>query len=256
MRNATRRLQEAAGAVPPEKEGEPPRCHVCGAPLEGEGVRGIARCGYCAADNVLTPALVSGASAKRLEVLDDYVAEVRRESGALARAFGGGALLQIAAVALAPFLCAVPTGIVLFAFYALGGVAKILGTGLQGPTAGNRYAIVEGADSESCIAWYNVHTKRWERQGTESTGPGQPVESTLREVPLGEIVGRRLRVTAPGHAHPGFTGVARRPGATVYFGEANRILAGSDDVFLGTAEQPKGAPVRVGLWGACLAGER
>jgi DNA-directed RNA polymerase subunit RPC12/RpoP len=53
---ARRRLLAASAAIPPERPGEPVTCAVCGASLASFGTSPIARCGYCAADNVVHPA--------------------------------------------------------------------------------------------------------------------------------------------------------------------------------------------------------
>jgi hypothetical protein len=68
--SARRRLLAACAAVPPEYPGEPAACAVCGAPLVSRGVDPIARCAHCAADNVVHPAAMAQASARRSVDLD------------------------------------------------------------------------------------------------------------------------------------------------------------------------------------------
>jgi hypothetical protein len=259
LKSATRRAEAAAAAVPPERDGEPARCHVCCAPLEGNGVRGIARCAHCAADNIVSASVLTGASARRLDVLDDYVAEVRKESVSVARAFGGGTLLFVGAVVLTPYVCVVPTAVAGMLFWAMGGVAKIIGAQFRDPTPGNRYALVETAAEGRCIAWYNRYTQRWERRTKArhpgGEGGGDAVPEPVHEVALTDLVGRHMRVAAADDPHRGFAGEARSPRASIYIGADGELLDGSDSVYLGGAGPKRPSPVRVELWKACLVDE-
>ncbi len=61
LRRRLAHLEEACAAAPPRAPGEPARCHVCGAPLASGAA--IVRCGFCAADNLVTPNAIARARA-------------------------------------------------------------------------------------------------------------------------------------------------------------------------------------------------
>lgn len=90
---AKRRLLAASAAVPPVRAGEPVTCAVCGAPLAVHGVDPIARCGHCAADNVVHPsALAQAVSTRAMDVDAIGVATATRAREALAAARQASAL--------------------------------------------------------------------------------------------------------------------------------------------------------------------
>jgi hypothetical protein len=255
LRRAARRAEAASAAVPPEREGEPSRCHVCGAPLESKGVRGVVRCAYCAADNVLAARLVAGSSQRRLEVLDDYAAEVERESTAVTRTFGRGTVLFLTAVLLTPVLCVAPTFFVAVFVWAMGNVGQIFFATMRAPTPGNRYALVEVPDEGTCVAWWNPYTGRWERAGgpSDDDAIAVPAESA-REIALAELVGRRVRIAVPGDRDRGFVGTSSDARASVYISRKQPdLVPGPDSVKVRAGTTSRYRSARAELWGVCLA---
>lgn len=252
LRKAGRRVAEAAAAVPPERPGEPVRCHVCGAPLEGRGVRGVARCDYCAADNVVEPAVLSRASARRLEVLEDYAAEVRRQTGAVGRAFGRSTLMLVTAAVLAPVLCGGPVLLVGVFIWALGVAGWAVVTTNQPPTPSNRYGLVEVTGEGRCVAWYNPYLERWERDQPRVGAPRVPLPAEdVVEVPLQELLGQRLRIVKEGDRDHGVAGIAEDPRYWTYTQRDGELVPGPDTVRL--RGDAKGAQPRGVLWRLCLA---
>ncbi len=72
VRQALGRLEEGCAAVPPAAPGESASCHVCGAPLTMVGEAGVARCGFCQADNVVTARALDRARKRRDIIMEDY----------------------------------------------------------------------------------------------------------------------------------------------------------------------------------------
>lgn len=72
VRQALGRLEEGCAAVPPAAPGESASCHVCGAPLTMVGEAGVARCGFCQADNVVTARALDRARKRRDVIMEDY----------------------------------------------------------------------------------------------------------------------------------------------------------------------------------------
>lgn len=72
VRGALLRLEEACAAVPPAAPGESATCHVCGAPLTTVGESGVARCGFCQADNVVTARAIDRARRRRDVIMESY----------------------------------------------------------------------------------------------------------------------------------------------------------------------------------------
>lgn len=80
-----RRLQLACSASPPAWQGGPTRCHVCGGDLSA-AAKGVVRCGFCHADNLVDPTVLARASRALEVVTDDYEAAVGREALAMSSA--------------------------------------------------------------------------------------------------------------------------------------------------------------------------
>lgn len=59
-----RALERAFSAVPPAAPGEAAACHVCGGALAARG-EGVVRCTYCAADNIVRPAVLAKLASER-----------------------------------------------------------------------------------------------------------------------------------------------------------------------------------------------
>lgn len=104
-----RALEAACAAVPPAVHGEPARCHICGAELPPPSVdaHGIARCGYCAADNLVEPAVLARMGAKRAKHIEDYEAAVRREGVSVSAETALSTILIGVLVVGAPGVCLV-----------------------------------------------------------------------------------------------------------------------------------------------------
>lgn len=80
MARARRDLLEHCAALPPEAEGEPSRCHVCGAGLAAEGAAAVVRCPHCEADNVVSTEALARARERRVADVDSYEALVREQA--------------------------------------------------------------------------------------------------------------------------------------------------------------------------------
>jgi len=103
MRKSRRRLLEACAARPPEESGGTAQCHVCGAPLQAS-TRGIARCVYCSADNVVAPRLLAELGHRSGHRTEEIERQVRMESERVGDATRAAGLATLASGCLAPFL--------------------------------------------------------------------------------------------------------------------------------------------------------
>lgn len=79
----TRALELAAAAIPPARPGDPARCRVCGGDVAAVGVSPVARCGYCAADSLVTPAAMARAASRRAPELVDFSRAISADATAL-----------------------------------------------------------------------------------------------------------------------------------------------------------------------------
>ncbi|APR85142.1 Hypothetical protein A7982_10491 [Minicystis rosea] len=99
-----RAMEEACAARPPSAPGEPSTCHLCGAPLVGH-TEAFVRCGFCAADNLVAPAVLARA---RGVLSPWYGSQVEAVESALerVRTVNNGATLFmiLGAVAIPPFV--------------------------------------------------------------------------------------------------------------------------------------------------------
>lgn len=110
VRRRQRRLEEACAARPPAAPGEPAACHVCGAPLDGGGAGAIARCGFCAADNLVAPAVLARVRARQVVLFKSFEQAVSAELASFDRATSGAAASVVAIALVVPvtaFLLAV-----------------------------------------------------------------------------------------------------------------------------------------------------
>ncbi|XXX76822.1 hypothetical protein WMF30_55150 [Sorangium sp. So ce134] len=101
MRRRQRRIEEACAARPPAAPGEPAACHVCGAPLGG-GDGAIARCGFCAADNLVAPAVLERVRARQVVILQSFEQAVSAELASFGRATSGAAAAVVATAVVVP----------------------------------------------------------------------------------------------------------------------------------------------------------
>jgi len=98
------RLRLMCAATPPAAPGQPAGCYVCGGPVAGRGTEPIARCGYCSADNVVTPKDMARAHASRSATLDGFEDRLRTTAHAAGRGVRRLFLSFVAAAAVAPLL--------------------------------------------------------------------------------------------------------------------------------------------------------
>ncbi|MFN7974485.1 MAG: hypothetical protein U0166_19390 [Acidobacteriota bacterium] len=251
LRRARRRVERAAAAEPPAREGEPMRCHVCGGPLAVAGVKAIARCAYCGSDNVVSALAIARAGAERRAVLDDYAGEVKRQSGGVGRAFRLSTLLLGSTIAATPFACVIPTWILTFSVWTAAMVGYITARGTGPPTPGNRYALVDADGDGQCIAWYNLYEGKWQRRGRSVEHPDVDVPAgRIEEIALADILGTRVRIDNA-DLEDGFAGTARRPRWGSYTKRDGALADGPDWV---TLSDPKATrSVTAPLWACCLA---
>ncbi|MFO0551415.1 MAG: hypothetical protein U0271_23695 [Polyangiaceae bacterium] len=86
MFRARQRLNRTAVALPPLGAGEPACCRVCGAPLNiPDRSTGLARCGFCRADNVVDRDAMARAQESKQGALVSFEAQLRREASAIRR---------------------------------------------------------------------------------------------------------------------------------------------------------------------------
>lgn len=252
FRRARRRVALAAAAVPPSREGGVAGCHVCGGPLTA-GVQGVARCGYCGADNVLDADIVAAAASARKVELEDYASAVGAENGSVSRAFGCSTLMFLFVVLVAPFTCTIPMWTLVFGGWAMGMVLWLLSMGSQPPTPGNRYGLVD-ADGRECIAWYNPYTEKWERGRVKREHLKDIEVQGVREVALDDLLGRELVVVVENEddKRAGARGTAEQPRWGYYLHRDGRTLDGPDTVKL-RAPGDKRAKTSIRLWETCIA---
>ncbi len=134
---AKKRLLAASAAVPPVRPGEPVTCAVCGAPLAVHGVDPIARCGHCAADNVVHPAALAQAVASRAMDVDAIGAKTAARAREAVAAAGHASAMGIAATFGTPVASFVAAVLLLLFAKVLEPLAALAPSPLQ------RYAWVE-----------------------------------------------------------------------------------------------------------------
>lgn len=92
-----RKFQLICAALPPQINGEPAGCHICGADLpRANGKETLVRCQYCQADNLVDVTLIEKASSARRTTIDDYAEAIKREGlevGVSATAAAGAVLV-------------------------------------------------------------------------------------------------------------------------------------------------------------------
>jgi hypothetical protein len=144
-------LRAAMAAIPAAVPGEPAACHVCGGPVPVDGVSPFSRCGFCAADNLVTEGALARNVELRVTQLDGYAAAVQRDAA------GVGA--QVRRAVRLVFLGALGAPVL-----GVGGTCCIyLGLGLalgqaHGPThAALRYAWRDDAERGRCLAVADPH---------------------------------------------------------------------------------------------------
>ncbi|WP_438006918.1 hypothetical protein WME89_51670 [Sorangium sp. So ce321] len=185
VRRRQRRIEEACAARPPAAPGEPAACHVCGAPLGG-GDGAVARCGFCAADNLVSPAVLERVRARQVVVLQSFEQAVSAELASFGRATSGAAAAVVATALV------VPVAVFILA------IAAVLAREAGRPPvdAAVRYAVVStplgqcvgklspGADGGAAVRFGGF--RRAELPEEQALAPGAPIEA----VSPGALVGR------------------------------------------------------------------
>jgi hypothetical protein len=113
FRRAERRLLEACVATPPLAPGESACCHVCGGPLQSGAM--IARCGFCAADNVVALDVMARKQQHEGARVTDLEARIQREATSVGRTSGWLVLVTVAALVVVPFALFLGSVLVFFA---------------------------------------------------------------------------------------------------------------------------------------------
>jgi predicted RNA-binding Zn-ribbon protein involved in translation (DUF1610 family) len=80
VRAALERVKMQARALPPVREGQPHRCHVCGGPVAPTAGEAVARCPFCQADNLVDGAVRSEVAAGRERDMAGLAHEVAAEA--------------------------------------------------------------------------------------------------------------------------------------------------------------------------------
>lgn len=101
---ARKDLLAAAAAVPPVHPGESAACAFCGAPLLPRGIDPVVRCDHCSADNVIHPAAMEQASARRSIDLDALTVTLGRRAEAILATARRVTVATVASVAGTPFV--------------------------------------------------------------------------------------------------------------------------------------------------------
>ncbi|AUX48893.1 hypothetical protein SOCE26_104360 [Sorangium cellulosum] len=193
VRRRQRRIEEACAARPPAAPGEPAACHVCGAPLDGgDGGGGvIARCGFCAADNLVAPAVLERARARQVVLLRSFEQAVSAELAAFSRATSGAAA-AVVAIALA-----VPAAVVVIAM-----IVVITAESRRVPADVTVRYVVVGTPVGQCVGKIAVRKdgstvvlfssfRRDELPEEQLIAPGSPIE----DLAPGSFVGRAVTST-------------------------------------------------------------
>lgn len=143
MRRTRRRLEVACAAILPQQAGDPALCHLCGAPLHPSGSDPIARCSYCAADNLVAPDVLARTARRQTQVMDGFDWEVQRRGTAVS-SVGVKVIvgLPLAAVA-SPIIAVVSLFIILLVLVQL-----------EGPVDTSIRYVLADTSSGRCVAQY------------------------------------------------------------------------------------------------------
>ncbi|WP_438017282.1 hypothetical protein WMF18_42035 [Sorangium sp. So ce315] len=192
VRRRQRRIEEACAARPPAAPGEPAACHVCGAPLDGGGDGVIARCGFCAADNLVAPAVLERVRARQVVIFRSFEEAVGAELAAFGRATSGAAAAVVATALVVPV-----------AVFIIAVLAVVIADSRRLPVdAAVRYAVVSTSVGQCVgkiasmvdggVAVRFGGFRRAELPEEQALAPGAPIDA----VSPGALIGRA--VTAKG----------------------------------------------------------
>ncbi|WP_437287904.1 hypothetical protein [Sorangium sp. So ce406] len=192
VRRRQRRLEEACAARPPAAPGEPAACHVCGAPLDGGSDDGIARCGFCAADNLVAPAVLERVRARQVVILQSFEQAVSADLASFGRATSGAAAAVVATALVVPVTV-----------FVLAVAAVLVGESMRLPvdpavsyaavsTAAGQCVgkIAHGPDGGAVVRFGGF--RRAELPKEQALAPGAPIEA----VSPGALVGRFVTAKA------------------------------------------------------------
>lgn len=245
LRRSRRKLERACVAVPPSKVGEPAGCHVCGGPLQSRGTAKVVRCGYCGADNVVAPAVLQRAGARRREVVQDYKREVRQQSVKLSGTLSKVTIAFLVLLFVSPLLCGAPTLAVSMVLWVTGMATWAIVETAKPPGEDQRYAIVEVPEGR-CVAWVDPY----EDEPTLYFDPPLPSGADLAFADAEEIwavsdfmgVEVRLRET-------GETGPVVRTTRGLHIADGGKTYEGSARLGVDLGDVDTSAPAA----GVCLA---
>jgi len=115
LRAHRRSVAELAGtcaAAPPAAADRPAMCHVCGAPLLGHVHRGLTRCNYCHADNIVDAYLMRAAATREDVVANTMAQAVAQHATKVSAQSNNKFGLTLALAIVAPLVaCAVAVAI-------------------------------------------------------------------------------------------------------------------------------------------------
>lgn len=102
-----RQLEDACVAAPPLAPGEPAGCRVCGADLVVGADRGIVRCPYCQADNIVSPEAMARRASSSATATGVFEQQVRQQAASLHLVTGTATFIVLLAALAAPFVVVV-----------------------------------------------------------------------------------------------------------------------------------------------------
>lgn len=187
LSRSNRTFRLACAAIPPAAPGEPACCRVCGAPVVVPGGAAFARCGYCAADNLVEAGALELVRGRQMVTFDAYEAHVRSRAQDADLVATASTTLVIAASFVVP-----PLAFVLWSL----GVDQWQAHQTQ-PDETIDYVIVDDGAGVSCVGtlekewggdgWW---IRRAARDGGLMTVPSR---DGFVHVRASDLVGKRLR---------------------------------------------------------------
>jgi LSD1 subclass zinc finger protein len=142
IKDRQQRLEGACAARPPRARGEPAACHVCGAPLHSAAGMAVVRCGFCQADNLVEPSVLSRLNRADVRAAGQLEAEVQTQASAMSREAG------LANALLLPMTLAAPV-LMLVALFGIGIPLMFID---KEPNLAIRYVGVPVAEAGTCVA--------------------------------------------------------------------------------------------------------
>lgn len=101
-----RRLENACAALPPDVEGEPAACHVCGGALEADiDAGGFVRCTFCAADNLVARDILARQARRKVGEVGRLDEEVKHQATSVGLESGVSCVVVLLLALVAPAVC-------------------------------------------------------------------------------------------------------------------------------------------------------